>query len=94
MENSNIKTDNFENRQRNLFSKKSRLSKEGKEILDALKHIKGEMEQNKQNFDLAEDNRLIDSYIYEIIALNKKYEYFLDQAKKNGIVAEGFEKTS
>ena len=94
MENSYIKTDGFESRPKNLFSKKSSLSKEGREILDALKHIKGEMEQNKQNFDLAEDSRLIDSYIYEIIALNKKYEYFLDQAKKNGIVAEGFEKTS
>ena len=31
------------------------------------------------------DESLIDSYIYEIIALQKKYEYFLRAAKKMGL---------
>ena len=36
----------------------------------------------KSAFEDVTDESLIDSYIYEIIALQKKYEYFLRAAKR------------
>lgn len=63
-------------------------------IISSIEKIKQELEVTKNNFDLATNEALIDSYIYEIIALNKKYQYFLQLAKQNGLVAEGFRKTS
>lgn len=74
------------------LKRKNTISEEGKEILIAIEKIKKELEYNKQCFDLATDEVLIDCYIYEIIALNKKYQYFLQLAKNSGLIAEGFEK--
>ena len=42
-------------------------------------------------FNMADDEALIDSYIYEISALNSKYQYFIKKAKEEGLVAEGFD---
>ena len=47
-----------------------------------------------QNFDLATDDALIDCYIYEISALNSKYQYFLKKAKGCGLIAEGFDEVT
>lgn len=71
---------------------KSELSCESKDILKAIEEIKRDLECSKKNFDFATNEVLIDSYIYEITALNKKYQYFLQLAKKRGLVAEGFER--
>ena len=70
------------------------ISSEGKEIIASIEKIKGQLEQTRRNFDLVTDENLIDSYIYEIISLTKKYQYFLKMAKESGLVAEGFEKIS
>lgn len=69
-----------------------KISEEGSNIINAIEKIKSEIELTRMNFDLAVDEELIDCYIYEIIALNKKYQYFLKLAKENGLVAGGFEK--
>ncbi len=66
----------------------SRLSDEGREIISAIETIKEQLTDAKQRFDAATDDALIDCYIYELIALNKKYEYFLKMAKKLGLVAD------
>ncbi|GFI61852.1 hypothetical protein IMSAG049_01023 [Clostridiales bacterium] len=63
---------------------------EGKAIIEAIERIKTELAAARQNFDMATDESLIDSYIYEISALNSKYQYFLKKAKKCGLIAEGF----
>lgn len=67
------------------------IKKEGKEIIKAIEKIKNELITAKMNFDMAIDDSLIDYYIYEISALNSKYQYFLKKAKEEGLVAEGFE---
>ena len=64
------------------------LSDEGREIISAIETIKEQLIEAKQRFDAATDDALIDCCIYEIIALNKKYEYFLKAAKKLGLVAD------
>lgn len=70
------------------------LSEEGKKIIAAIEDVKAKLDLSRMNLDLVTDDALIDSYIYEIIALNKKYEYFIKKAKDVGIVAGGYEKIS
>ena len=74
--------------------KNKEIHNEAQIIISSIEKIKQELEVTKNNFDLATNEALIDSYIYEIIALNKKYQYFLQLAKQNGLVAEEFRKTS
>ena len=50
--------------------------KEGEEILRAIHQIQQQLECARSAFANATEDALIDSYIYEIIALHKKYEYF------------------
>lgn len=67
---------------------------EGKIIIKEIEKIKVELEIARRNFDMATDSSLIDCYIYEIFALNSKYQYFLKKAKDFGLTAEGFEDIS
>lgn len=61
------------------------LRAEGEAILAAIRQIQAQLECARQAFENAVDESLIDSYIYEIIALQKKYEYFLRAAKEIGL---------
>lgn len=67
---------------------------EGRIIIEEIEKIKVELDVARQNFDMATDSALIDCYIYEIFALNSKYQYFLKKAKNFGLIAEGFEDIS
>lgn len=70
------------------------LKEEGRIIIEEIEKIKIDLEFAKRNFDMATDSALIDCYIYEIFALNSKYQYFLKKAKDFGLIAEGFEDIS
>jgi len=70
------------------------LKEEGRIIIEEIEKIKIELDIAKRNFDMATDSALIDCYIYEIFALNSKYQYFLKKAKDFGLIAEGFEDIS
>ena len=65
--------------------KQERLMTEGQAILAAIRQIQLQMECARSSFEDATDEALIDSYIYEIIALQKKYEYLLKTAKEMGL---------
>lgn len=67
---------------------------EGQEIMTSIERVKKELEAARNKFDVETNEALIDSYIYEIISLNKKYEYFIKLAKQHGVVAQGFKKIS
>ena len=73
---------------------KKNITKEDLEILAAIEKLKTDIAITRQNFNLATDESLIDGYIYEIISLNKKYDYFINLARQHGLIAEGFEKIS
>ncbi len=75
-------------------NQKQALCAQGREILDAIDSIQQELLRARQGFDTATDEALIDSYIYEIIALHKKYEYFLKAAKKMGLSTEPIRRSS
>jgi len=70
------------------------LKDEGRIIMEEIERIKTDLDVAKRNFDMATDSALIDCYIYEIFALNSKYQYFLKKAKNFGLIAEGFEDIS
>jgi len=71
-----------------LFSTKQTTAPSQKEqlMLD-IEDINRQMKATQQNLNLATDECLIDSYIYELTALNKRYQYYIRRAKKEGIVA-------
>lgn len=73
--------------------KQERLMTEGQAILSAIRQIQLQMECARSSFEDATDEALIDSYIYEIIALQKKYEYFLKTAKEMGLT-NGYQRSA
>lgn len=56
-------------------------------VLQQLREIEFRLEQNRQLFDLAEDEDLIEACIYEEKALQKRYQYFWKLARRRGISA-------
>ena len=73
---------------------KDALMAEGRQILLAIDDISQRLKNARAGFAAATDDALIDSYIYEIIALNKKYEYFLKAAKEMGLSSASFRRSS
>ncbi len=63
------------------------MPREDKEILDTLKSLRDDLDSVHKNLDCVTDPALIDSYIYELKALQMKYKYFLGVCKERGIVA-------
>lgn len=69
------------------------LMTEGEAILSAIRQVQIQLECARNSFETATDENLIDSYIYQIIALQKKYAYFLRTAREMGLTA-GYQKIS
>ena len=67
------------------------LMTEGEAILAAIRQVQVQLECARSAFETVTDETLIDSYIYEIFALQKKYEYFLKTAKEMGLT-NGYQK--
>ena len=65
--------------------KTEHLMTEGEAILAAIRQVQIDLECARNAFETVTDENLIDSYIYEIIALHKKYEYFLKAVKAIGL---------
>ncbi len=65
--------------------KNETLVTEGEAILLAIRQVQTQLECARNAFSTATDETLIDSYIYEIIALQKKYVYFLKAAREIGL---------
>ena len=66
---------------------KRKKATEGEKVLAAIYAIQLELRRAQAGFQDETDEALIDSYIYEIISLHKKYEYYLRRAKELGLAA-------
>lgn len=64
---------------------------EGEEILQALRQVQLQLECARSAFEALTDENLIDSCIYEIISLQRKYAYFLKAAREMGLT-HGYER--
>lgn len=69
--------------------REQQLRMEGENLLLAIKEIQSRLDYARQSFENVTDEALIDSYIYEIRGLHKKYEYLLREAKEMGLTATG-----
>ena len=58
------------------------------EILVHLEKTKKELSQAYDNLNFVLDADLIDSYIYEVKAMQVKYDYLLKKAKERGLIQD------
>ncbi|WP_317367290.1 DUF2508 family protein [uncultured Tyzzerella sp.] len=71
---------------KNLLKTTNALDSEATEIIYFLQDIKIKLEYAEMCLNFTSDDTLIDSIIYEIISLQKRYDYFLKLSKKKEIV--------
>jgi len=70
---------------RKKFTRQYGLGPEDAELVDSLQLVKDSLVYAHQSFDITTDRALLDSISYEIMSLNKKYEYYLRRCKERGI---------
>ncbi len=70
--------------------KKKNISDEDMNVISNLEYLKQEMNNLYDTYAFETDPTMIDSYIYERMALNMRYKYYLDLCKERGIVANLF----
>lgn len=75
----------LQKKEKNLQNKNI-LDDESNEILHHLNEIKIKLDYAELCLNFTSDPLLIDSIIYEIMSLQKKYDYYLKLSKKKGIV--------
>ena len=73
------------------FAKNQEVNSDDEKIINMLFDVKKELDYVHKEFDYITDDILIDSFIYEIQALNMKYQYYIKLCKEKGLVAGGFE---
>ena len=73
-----------------LAKKKKELSTEDIIILATLEKLKKDLDIIYSSLDAVTDPVLIDSFIFEMNAVNMKYKFYLRQCKDKGIVGKIF----
>lgn len=73
---------------KSYFSKSSHVDKEDNSILSDIAKTRYALETAYAGFDNATDPDLIDCYIYEVNAIQKRYKYLLQEAAKMNAAAE------
>ena len=64
--------------------KENKISKEKYDLVIEVKNAERELFEARDKLSFVLDEELIDYYIYEVSALEKKYEYLLKKAKNIG----------
>lgn len=73
---------------KSYFSKSSYVDKEDNSILNDIAKTRRALEIAYAGFENATDPDLIDCYIYEVNAIQKRYKYLLQEAAKLNMAAE------
>jgi len=68
------------------FIKKYGIGPEDAELIDSLQLVRHNLDFAHRSFDITTDKALLDSIAYEIMSLNKKYEYYLRRCKERGLL--------
>ena len=69
------------------FFKQHGIVPEDAELISSLEQVRSSLAFAHQTFDITTDLALLDSISYEIMSLNKKYEYYLRRCKERGIMS-------
>ena len=67
---------------------KNELSEEDKTILQTIDQIQADLDSIYKSLDFATDPALIDSFIFEMNALNMRYKFYLEECRQRGIIAQ------
>ncbi|WHH57106.1 YaaL family protein [Petroclostridium sp. X23] len=68
-------------------------NREEMELLNSLHEAKKQLDIANMNFEFAQDNELIDSFIYEIKAAETRYQYLLKMAKRKNVNVANYQNT-
>lgn len=71
-----------------LKRKGNGLKPEDAELLLSLEGVRRNLDFAHKAFDSTLDSALVDSVSYEIMALNKRYDYYIKRCKERGLVAD------
>ena len=71
-------------------SKNQKLSREDMMILSTLEMLKKDLDRIHLALDAVTDPDLIDSFVYELSAINKRYTFYLQMCKQRGLVSAMF----
>lgn len=63
------------------------------ELLMHINMVKKALDCANSNFEYVTEPELVDIYIYELKAIQLKYEYLINKAKELGIIADPFSYT-
>jgi len=85
-----VAIENPKKRPKPLTKKKRELSGEDIIILSTLEQLKKNLDAIHSSLDSVTDPTLIDSFIYEMNAVNMRYKFYLQQCKSKGIVSKIF----
>ncbi|MGE5329372.1 MAG: YaaL family protein [Deltaproteobacteria bacterium] len=72
-------------RQRNIIKRNKKDKEEIEEVVENLKRARNEWVIATMNYEFAQEDELIDYYIYLMKASQLKYDYLLKKAKERGI---------
>ncbi|MDR2166964.1 MAG: YaaL family protein [Clostridiales bacterium] len=70
--------------------KRRHLAKEDVSILATLEKLQGDLANIHRSLDAVTDPDLIDSFIYEMNAINMRYKFYLQMCKDKGLVSAMF----
>lgn len=73
-------------KEKNFLKSNNALDEEATEIISFLEDTKMRLEYAEMCLNFANDETLIDSIIYEILSLQKKYDYYLKLIKQKQVV--------
>lgn len=71
----------------------SKTKSDQEDLIVSIEKVKKALNCAYANFEFVTEPELVDSYIYEVKAMQLKYEYLLQQAKALGIISNRFEYT-
>lgn len=56
-----------------------------RQLFDDIAHVESKLQQIQESFDMTDEPELVESLIYEELALKARYAYLLRIAKENNI---------
>ena len=71
-------------------AKKRQLNKEDIMVLSTLEGLKKDLDRIHRALDAVTDPDLIDSFVYELNAVNMRYKFYLQICKQKGLVSAIF----
>lgn len=84
------RTEVVKERRRLFAKKKAPISAEDAFILSTLEKLKKDLDAIHRSLDAVTDPILIDSFIYEMNAINMRFKYYLQQCKDRGLIGDMF----